>query len=169
MRNDFQAALEEVDEESVEEILQNKKKNSSEKDGEAGPSGEGEGSNTPKSDFADEEEEDSWEKIKEVAEKQLDKGSRHMDMAIIMRLLKFLLKMWDDELKTRSANEKSCTKGKNASAMFKQTHLYLQPLFSKLKKANLPDDISDSLTEIVKFLLDRNYLRVYKSYLLFIF
>jgi len=158
MRNDFQAALEEVDEESVEEIL--KKKKGGEKDGEAGPSGEGDGSNTPKSDDGDDDEEDSWEKIKELAEKQLDKGNRHWDMSIIMRLLKFLLKMWDDELKTRSQGEKSSTKGKNASAMFKQTTLYLQPLFSKLKKGNLPDDISDSLTEIVKFLLDRNYLRV---------
>ncbi|XP_059485141.1 pre-mRNA-splicing factor 18 [Neocloeon triangulifer] len=163
MRNDFQAALEEVDEESVEEILRNKKKNG-DKDGDEGPSNEGDGSNTPRSD--DESEEDSWEKIKEVAAEQLDKGSRHTDMAIIMRLLKFLLKMWEDELKGRRQAEKSTTKGKNASAMFKQTKLYLRPLFSKLKKGKLPDDISDSLTEIVKFLLDRNYLKANDCYLM---
>ncbi|CAB3367351.1 Hypothetical predicted protein [Cloeon dipterum] len=163
MRNDFQAALEEVDEEQSKEEMLYKKKGEG-RDEDAGPSGEGDGSNTPKTD--DEVEEDSWEKIKEDAAAQLDKGSRHTDMAIILRLLKFLLNMWGDEMKGRSQGEKSSTKGRNALAMFKQTQLYVKPLFAKLKKGNLPDDISDSLTDIVKHLLNRNYLKANDCYLM---
>lgn len=68
--------------------------------------------------------------------------------------------MWGNQLNNRTAREKQTTKGKLASATFTQTQNYLKPLLRKLKTNSLPEDISDSLTEIVAFLLDRNYIKV---------
>lgn len=52
------------------------------------------------------------------------------------------------------------TKGKLQGATYAQTQVYLKPLLRKLKNYSLPEDISDSLTEIVVHLLNRNYLKV---------
>lgn len=68
--------------------------------------------------------------------------------------------MWGDKLNNRSASEKSSTRGKMAGATYTQTQVYLKPLLRKLKTTSLPEDISDSLTDIVRHLLDRNYLQV---------
>lgn len=68
--------------------------------------------------------------------------------------------MWGEQLNTRSAAVKMGTRGKMAGATFTQTQVYLKPLLRKLKNHSLPEDISDSLTEIVRHLLNRNYLMV---------
>ena len=47
-------------------------------------------------------------------------------------------------------------------ATYTQTQVYLKPLMRKLKKKNLPEDICDSLMEITKHLLERNYIMVCK-------
>lgn len=52
------------------------------------------------------------------------------------------------------------TRGKVAGATYAQTQVYLKPLLRKLRSHTLPEDISDSLTEIVEHLLNRNYLKV---------
>lgn len=71
-----------------------------------------------------------------------------------------MLKLWKDKLQHRSSVEKRETKGKLAGAIYTQTKDYLKPLLKKLKTYTLPEDISDSLTEIVEHLLNRNYLKV---------
>lgn len=71
--------------------------------------------------------------------------------------------MWGNQLNNRTPREKQTTKGKLASATFTQTQIYLKPLLRKLKTISVPEDISDSLTEIVAFLLDRNYIKVWKE------
>lgn len=68
--------------------------------------------------------------------------------------------MWNNQLNSLSAAEKTGTKGKFASATYTQTQIYLKPLFRKLKNKKLPEDILDSLTIIVKHLLERNYILV---------
>lgn len=55
------------------------------------------------------------------------------------------------------------TKGKLIGATYTQTQVYLKPLLRKLKTFTLPEDISDSLTEIVIHLLNRNYLKVFEK------
>lgn len=67
--------------------------------------------------------------------------------------------MWSNEHNSLSGGEKR-TKGKLAMATYTQTTIYLKPLFRKLKSKKLPEDILDSLTTIVKHLLDRNYIMV---------
>lgn len=70
---------------------------------------------------------------------------------------------WNEQLQNRTADEKMGTRGKLIGATYKQTQVYLKPLLRKLKTHTLPEDISDSLTEIVEHLLNRNYLKVPKN------
>jgi hypothetical protein len=98
MRNDFQAALEQVDQAYVQEILHKRKKQQDEGTGDDSPAssthaeGEGEtpaaGGDVPVPAGDAEEEEDSWEKIKALAKQRLEQGDRAWDMKITMRLLK---------------------------------------------------------------------------------
>lgn len=101
----------------------------------------------------------SYEGIKELS-KSLGRGNRELDMKVVMSFLQFLLKMWGDQLNNRSSAEKTGNRGKIAGATFTQTQVYLKPLLRKLKTHSLPEDISDSLTEIIRHLLNRNYLMV---------
>ncbi|CAH0389627.1 unnamed protein product [Bemisia tabaci] len=145
-RNDFQEALEKVDQDYLDEIIASQTKS------------------TNKTMQKDLENVLSYEEIQEEA-KTLGKGDRNHDMDVIMHLLQLLLKMWFDKLNTRSGQEKSGAKGKYALAIFTQTQQYLKPLFRKLKTKTLPEDISDSLMEITKHLLNRNYIQASDSYL----
>ena len=52
------------------------------------------------------------------------------------------------------------TKGKIAFATYKQTQVYLKPLLRKLKTNTLPEDIFESLGDIIKHLLNKNYIEV---------
>jgi pre-mRNA-splicing factor 18 len=55
--------------------------------------------------------------------------------------------------------------GKLASATYAQTQSYLKPLFKKLRNKSIQDDILDSLTIIVRHLLNRNYVAANDAYL----
>lgn len=79
---------------------------------------------------------------------------------LIFFSFQFLLDRWGEELNSRSGAEKMGTRGKFALATYTQTQQYLKPLLRKLKSKTLPEDISDSLTEITKHILDRNYIAV---------
>lgn len=104
-------------------------------------------------------EEVTYEDIQKMAE-NLDKNNRETDMHIITTFLQFLMKIWGDQLNSRAGAEKMGAKGKMDSAIYAQTKEYLKPLLRKLKNKSLPEDITDSLTEIVKHLLERNYILV---------
>jgi pre-mRNA-splicing factor 18 len=75
-------------------------------------------------------------------------------------LIQFLLKMWGNQLNSRPPVEKMGVRGKLACATYTQTQVYLKPLLRKLKTKTLPEDISDSLTEITRYMLDRDYIQV---------
>lgn len=77
--------------------------------------------------------------------------------------------MWNDELDHLPTEERVQAKGKVARATYAQTQVYLKPLFRKLKSKTLPEDILDSLTIIIKRLLDRDYIMVNSSYYYVIF
>lgn len=106
----------------------------------------------------------TYDGILEMA-KSMGRGNRSLDMKVIMMFLQFLIKLWGDKLNNRSPQEKSSTRGKMAGATFTQTQVYLKPLLRKLRTASLPEDISDSLTDIVRRLLDRHYLQASDAYL----
>ncbi|XP_053779446.1 pre-mRNA-splicing factor 18-like [Desmodus rotundus] len=78
---------------------------------------------------------------------------------------KFLLGVWAKELNAREDYVKRSVQGKLNSATQKQTESYLRPLFRKLRKRNLPADIKESITDIIKFMLQREYVKANDAYL----
>ncbi|XP_043495351.1 pre-mRNA-splicing factor 18 isoform X2 [Polistes fuscatus] len=75
------------------------------------------------------------------------------------------VQVWGNQLNSRTSEVKMSTQGKMASATYAQTREYLKPLLRKLKNKSLPEDITDSLTEIMKHLLERNYILASDAYL----
>lgn len=150
-RNDFQEAMEEVSQAYLAEIL------------ETGTENTNQSSDKNKHDEF-ELAEVTYEGIQEMA-KKLGRGNRDHDMILITTLLEFLLKMWHDQLNSYSSAERNSTKVKIAKATYTQTKVYLKPLLRKLKNKSLPEDILDSLTDIAKNLLRRNYIMASDSYL----
>jgi pre-mRNA-splicing factor 18 len=149
-RNDFQEAMEEVDQDYLNEILTS-----------TGPS-----MNKDKhaNEDLDVDEGITYESIQDSA-KRLGRGNKDHDMDVITSMLKLLLKLWNDQLSTGTAAERMATRSKIARATFTQSRVYLKPLLRKLKNKTLPEDILDSLTDIIKCLLRREYLRASDAYL----
>lgn len=143
-RNDFQEAMERVDQGYLNELVHE------------GVPREGE-LKVPSVDV-------TWEDIHQYVD-LIGKGDRDLDMKVTLQLLQLLLRIWGEQLNNIPAAEKRTTKVKLASATYGQTQTYLKPLLRKLKSRTLPEDISDSLTEITKHLLDRNYLKASDAYL----
>lgn len=148
LRNDFQEAMEKVDQAYLDELLKSQ--------------GQGKGGSTTKE--KSQENHVTYEEIQQMAAK-LGKGDMKYDMDLIIKFLQLILRLWGDELNKRSDAEKMATRGKMALATYTQTQQYLKPLLSKLKTKTLPEDILDSLTEIVRHLLDRDYIMASDAYL----
>lgn len=145
-RNDFQEAMEQVDQAYLNEILASSKPQ--DRDG--------------KGDVHVPDEGVTYEDLQKMSIK-LNKGDRDFDLNVITQFIQFLVQMWGNQLNSRSTAEKMSTRGKMASATYAQTREYLKPLLRKLKNRSLPEDITDSLTDIVKHLLERNYILVIMS------
>nr|CAG4643853.1 EOG090X03WO [Lepidurus arcticus] len=153
MRNDFQEAMEQVDEAYVNEVLASHQTDT-QKDGKPGASG----------DVKVLDDAMSYEEIQALAP-QLDKGDHDLDVKVIYQLLKLILQLWGQCLNSRPEAEKRSVKGKMASATYGQTQAYVKPLLKKLRNKSMPDDILDSLTTITKHLLKRNYVAASDAYL----
>lgn len=143
-RNDFQEAMEQVDQAYLNEILTSSKSQNLDGKGDVNVPDEGV----------------TYEDIEKMSTK-LNKGDKDFDMNVITLFVQYLVQVWGNQLNSRSATEKMGTKGKMNSATYAQTREYLKPLLRKLKNKSLPEDITDSLTEIVKHLLERNYILVH--------
>lgn len=148
-RNDFQQAMDAVDQAYLQEMLidnpvdPNKDKN--------------------KNEDIDLDSSITYESLQEKAP-QLGRGDKQHDIDVCLNLLKLLLCKWNDQVNT-VVNEKMKTKTKIARATFTQTRVYLKPLLKKLKNNKIPEDIFDSLTEIIKHLLKRDYIAASDAYL----
>lgn len=149
-RNDFQEAMEQVDQAYLQEMFAN---TPTAKEGEK-----------KQNDFAELDESTSWESIQVMAEK-MGKGNKEYDMDVIITLLTFLLKLWADQISSYSKQEKMSTKVKMTRVIYTQTKEYVKPLFRKLKHHTLPEDILESLRDICKHLLNRNYIHASDAYL----
>lgn len=149
-RNDFQEAMDEVDEAYLQEILED--------------SAAGRNKDKNKNEDIDLDDSVTYESIQEKAG-SLGRGNKQHDIDVMLTLLKFLLKKWNDQVNCGTMEEKMRTKTKIAKATFNQTRVYLKPLLKKLKNDKIPDDIFDSLTEIMKKLLQRDYIKASDAYL----
>ncbi|XP_058057093.1 pre-mRNA-splicing factor 18 [Anopheles bellator] len=154
-RNDFQEAMEQVDEAYLNEILTSNGQGS-------GIMGMGKAKNS--NEDYDVDDSVTYESIQQMAVRLGRSGKDH-DCDVIMTLIQFLLKIWNDQLSSVTAAERMATKGKIARATFEQTRLYLRPLLRKLKNKTIPEDILDSLTDITKSLLKRDYIHASDAYL----
>lgn len=86
-------------------------------------------------------------------------------MSVIEQFIQFLVQQWGNQLNGRSTSEKMGPRGKIDSATYAQTKEYMKPLLRKLRRKSLPEDITDSLTQIVKHVLERNYILASDAYL----
>ncbi|XP_062246112.1 pre-mRNA-splicing factor 18 isoform X1 [Platichthys flesus] len=101
----------------------------------------------------------------EALGKTLGTGDDLGDQELIDKFLWFLLGVWAKDLNKREDHVKRSVQGKLASATHSQTESYLKPLFRKLRKKNLPADIKESITDIIKFMLEREYVKANDAYL----
>ncbi|KAK7603066.1 hypothetical protein V9T40_003065 [Parthenolecanium corni] len=148
LRNDFQEAMDKVDQDYLDAIISSQ----------ANMNKEDESNNVIQDPM------EVYEKLKEDAA-NLGSGDASLDSELILKFLQLILQMWNNELNTLPPAQKASTKAKLARATYTQTQIYLKPLFRKLKSKKLPEDILDSLTIIIRHLLDRNYIMASDAYL----
>ncbi|XP_065139647.1 pre-mRNA-splicing factor 18 isoform X1 [Paramisgurnus dabryanus] len=147
LRNDLKAAMDKIDQEYLNEIV-------------GGEVGEVD----TQHDLKVHEENTTIEEL-EALGASLGTGNDVRDMDIIDKVLRFLLGVWAKDLNSREDQVKRSVQGKLASATQKQTESYLKPLFRKLRKKNLSEDIKESITDIIKFMLEREYVKANDAYL----
>ncbi|KAG8142563.1 putative Pre-mRNA-splicing factor 18 protein [Naja naja] len=143
LRNDLKAALDKIDQQYLNEIV----------------GGQEQGEDDAQNDLKVHEENTTIEELEALGE-SLGRGDDHKDMDIITKFLKFLLGVWAKDLNAREDYLKRGVQGKLNSATQKQTESYLRPLFRKLRKRTLPADIKESITDIIKFMLQREYVKM---------
>lgn len=147
LRNDFQEALERVDQAYLNEILKTE-------GGEAARN------------VALSGETITMESVIELA-KDLQNGNATNELRckVIMKFAQLILQMWGSRHNARPEVEKMSCRGKMDSATYTQTQAYLRPLFKYLRKRSLQDDIMECLIEIVQHCLERDYVKANDAYL----
>uniref|UniRef100_A0A3Q3E3H6 Pre-mRNA-splicing factor 18 n=1 Tax=Hippocampus comes TaxID=109280 RepID=A0A3Q3E3H6_HIPCM len=148
LRNDLKAAMDKIDQQYLNEIV----------------GGTEPGELDTQHDLKVHEENTTIEEL-EALGKTLGRGDDDGDQDVIDKFLSFLLGVWAKDLNSREDHVKRSVQGKLASATHSQTESYLKPLFRKLRKKNLPADIKESITDIIKFMLEREYVKANDAYL----
>lgn len=150
LRNDFQEAMEKVDQIYLDEILKSQGKT---EDGKS------------VHDVKVENDTTTLEDIQHIAQELGERRSKGRDAEMILTALRFILQMWGERLNTRPESEKTSMRGKLASATYGQTQSYLRPLFKRLRKGTIPEDILEHLVRIVKNMLLKEYVKANDAYL----
>lgn len=148
LRNDLKAAMDKIDQQYLNEIV---------------GATEG-GESDTQHDLKVHEENTTIEELVALG-KTLGRGDDHGDQDVIDKFLRFLLGVWAKDLNSREEHVKRSVQGKLASATHSQTESYLKPLFRKLRKKSIPADIKESITDIIKFMLEREYVKANDAYL----
>lgn len=148
LRNDLKTAMDKVDQQNLNEFA----------------AGQEQGEQVEQNDLKIHEENTTIEELEALGE-SLGQDNDYKDMDIITKVLRFLLDVWAKDLNAREDYLKVSVQGKLAGATHKQTESYLKPLFRKLRKKTLPQDIKESITDIIKFMLQREYVKANDAYL----
>jgi len=106
----------------------------------------------------------TWSELLELST-DLRRGDHKHDEMVVSEWMKVIMTMWGHELNSRHEMEKITVKGRMDGALFKQTKGYLKPLLKMLRKGNLSDDIRDSLTSMVKYIMHRDYIKANERYM----
>lgn len=148
LRNDLKAAMDKIDQQYLNEIV----------------AGQEASETDSQHDLKVHEENTTIEELEALGQ-SLGTGDDDGDMYVIEKVLRFLLGVWAKDLNSREDHVKRSVQGKLASATQTQTESYLRPLFRKLSKKTLPGDIKESITDIIKFMLQREYVKANDAYL----
>jgi pre-mRNA-splicing factor 18 len=149
-QNDFQDAMDRVDQDELNEMLKS--------------TGAVDTDDTTVADVKVKSDGTTYEEIMSLKE-TFGKGDESLDCEVILKFLKLILNIWGEELNTRPEAVKRTMKGKYVSATHMQTVSYIKPLFRKLKREEVQTDILSCLVDIVRQLLDRHYLKANEAYL----
>lgn len=147
LRNDFKAAMERVDRQYLDELIQQQ-----------------EGESSGSTDIQVKDDGTTLDDIKSMAE-GMGKGDTQHDQQVILKYLEFLMQCWAMDLNDKPQEVKRQLEGKIASATHSQTQGYLKPLFRKLKYKKTPKDILESLVDIVSSMLAGEYVKANDAYL----
>jgi len=106
----------------------------------------------------------TWSELLEMAN-DLRRGDHKHDENVISEWIKVIMTMWGNELNCRPEGEKMEVKGRMEAATFTQTKGYVKPLLKMLRKNQLTDDIRDSLSNMVKHIMQRDYIYANEKYM----
>eukprot|EP00794_Sanderia_malayensis_P015079 gene15079-16635_t len=149
LRNDFKAAMDKIDQDFLDEIVNQQ-----------GVSNSKEASDIRvKGDFID------LETIQTMAEDLSDIEQADKNIEVILVFMKHLQHLWAGDLNSREQNVKSSLQGKLESGRFTQTAAYLRPLYGKLKSKTIGDEILEFLRQIISAMLERDYVKASDAYL----
>lgn len=152
LRNDFKAAMDKADEDFMKEIAegQNEQKKK-------------EISNiTVKA--AEHLENVTLDELKKRLDSDFGKDE-NKSQELILDWIKFVLKLWADELNSRPTEEKLSTKGRLERARHGQTEQYLKPLVGSLEKKSTAYDIYMHLVNFIPKILSHDYVKANEAYL----
>ncbi|XP_028966617.1 pre-mRNA-splicing factor 18 [Galendromus occidentalis] len=148
-RNDFQEAMEKVDQVYLQELL----RDGDQKDSKS------------RHDVAIKDEGMTHEEMLQIGSRLGQPSNKSNDCSDILKVLKYIQYLWGDQLNQRPLEEKASMKGRLVSATYSQTDSYLRPLFKLLAKNSCPEDILEHLIIIVVHLTERNYVAASDAYL----
>jgi len=93
------------------------------------------------------------------------KGNQKHDDLVISEWIKVIMGIWGTELNERPEDAKMCVKGKTDSGTFTQTKMYIKPLLKLLKKNGLSEDLRDSLSNMIKYIMHKDYILANEKYM----
>jgi len=96
---------------------------------------------------------------------EIRQGDLKHDDKVIAEWIKLIVTMWGNELRTKPEAERISMKVRAEATTFTQTKAYVKPLLKLLKKHKLTDDIRDSLSSMVKYVLQRDYILANERYM----
>ncbi|KAI0980677.1 hypothetical protein GJ496_008856 [Pomphorhynchus laevis] len=159
-RNDFKAAMDQVDKKYLNELL-NDDHGSNDN---CGDSTDVESTITNKIHVSYPEPSMTYEELAVIMAGRKHPGILESS-TLISTCFKIILKRWADYLNSRPDDQCRIVSGRIETVLFQQTLSYLNPLFRKLKNNTLASDIMDSLLDVVQSMFQRNYRRANEYFL----
>jgi len=103
----------------------------------------------------------------ELLSRATDLGNSKMeeDDMVLQEFILVLMKKWRLEICNRNQTMKASVQDKMEAARYSQTRSYLKPLLRMVKKHTVSDDIRDSLVQMVKHALQRDYITSHERYM----
>merc|ERR1712059_2818 len=106
----------------------------------------------------------TYQNLLELAN-DLRRGDAKHDEMVISEWIKVMMTWGGHELNSRHEGDIMTVKGKMESATYTQTKGYVKPLLKLLRKNQCNDDIRDSLSNMVKFIMQRDYILASEKYM----